>query len=97
LSKRYGRYPLSGVFPLALCITIIATELVDGISALGASPATYGITAAGSSSDAGAAADAATDIGPAAVLMLSSLNLQSQMVSALFCGGTLGSKLDVRA
>ena len=74
---------------------------MDSISALSASLAMYGITPAGDGSSASDVADGAaetsTDIGPAASLMLSSLNLQSQMVSTLFSGATLGTRLDVRA
>ena len=74
---------------------------MDSISALSASLAMYGISpvADGSSASdvADGAAETSTDIGPAASLMLSSLNLQSQMVSTLFAGSSLGTHVDLRA
>jgi hypothetical protein len=74
---------------------------MDSISALSASLAMYGVTPAADSSAASDVADGAaettTDIGPAASLMLSSLNMQSQMVSTLFGASPLGRFIDVTA
>ena len=74
---------------------------MDSISALSASLAMYGISPvadAGPATDvADGAAETSTDIGPAAQLMLSSLNLQGQMVSTLFSPSPLGNHIDALA
>jgi hypothetical protein len=69
---------------------------VDRISALSASLALYGMSPSDSTAATTTAPDAATAASPAASLSLSSLHLQSQMVTTLF-SGTVGTRLDARA
>jgi hypothetical protein len=74
---------------------------ISNIAALSSALSLYGLSPTTDSAAAGdpgnVPADPSSDAGPAATLTLSSLHLQTQMVSTLFSGaGSLGGTLDVR-